>query len=135
MNAEEYMMQYKKCRLRIERLQEQIDVLDTDCQHITSSWEGERVQSSHPPDKLGHLVARMSDLKEQMLIEVKEAFELMASIEHVIDQIDNVNYQTVLHKRYIACKKWETIGQEMHYEPRWAWELNERALREVEKLI
>ena len=74
-------------------------------------------------------------IEEKLIEEVGDAATLMVDIEEVISRIDNVNYQTVLHKRYIACKKWETIGAEMHYEPRWAWELNERALIEVAKLI
>lgn len=135
MNAEEYMMQYIKCRQKIERLSDDIAILEADSQHVTASWEGDRVQASHSPDRLGQMVAKISDMREELITSIGNAVELMNEIEAVIEQVEDVTYQTVLHKRYIACKKWEVIGEEMHYDPRWAWELNQRALAEVDKII
>lgn len=135
MTAEEYMKQYRKCRLQIKRYQDEIQELEDLAGHITSNWSSDKVQSSHPPDKLGAIVARISDLKEEQLLKIGEASEVISDILDVIDQVSDPTYQTVLSKRYVACLTWEVIGERMDYDPRWAWELNNRALREVEALI
>ena len=135
MTAEEYMKQYRKCRLQILRYKEALQELEDLAGHITSNWSSDKVQSSHPPDKLGAIVARISDLEEKQLLKVAEASEVIDSISDVIDQVSDPIYQMVLSKRYVACLTWETIGAKMHYDPRWVWELNRRALREVERII
>ena len=135
MRAEDYMLQYRRCRVEIERCRERIQILSDNCQRVTSSWQEDKVQSSHLPDKLGELIARISDLEEDLMIQVSEAIDLMNQIEGVINLIPDPDYQRVLHKRYIACKTYEQIANDMIISERWAWELNQRALREVDKLI
>ena len=135
MNAEEYMKQYQKCCRRIARYEDEIQSINDLVSHITPEMSSDRVQSSHPPDKLGELVARKSDLMDEAEAEIRNAFNLMEEIEGVIEQVSPAEYQLVLQKRYIGCKTWETIGHEMHYAPQWAWELNRRALKVVETII
>ena len=135
MNAEEYMKQYQECRKRIARLEDKIQSITDLMSHVTPEMSSDRVQSSHPPDKLGELVARKSDLIDDVMAEITNAFTLMNEIECVIEQVSPAEYQLVLQKRYIGCKTWETIGREMHYDGRWVWELNRRALKVVETII
>lgn len=135
MTAEEYMKQYRRCRLQIKRYQGEIQELEDLAGHITSNWSSDKVQSSHPPDKLGAIVARISDLKDEQLAKIGEAAEVIDEILQVIDKVSDPTYQTVLSKRYVACLTWEAIGAHMDYDPRWVWELNLRALKEVEVII
>ena len=135
MTAEEYMKQYRRCRLQIKRYQDEIQELEDLAGHITSNWSSDKVQSSHPPDKLGAIVARISDLKDEQLGKIAEASEVISDILQVIDRVSDPTYQTVLSKRYVACLTWEAIGAHMDYDPRWVWELNLRALKEVEVII
>ncbi len=72
---------------------------------------------------------------DERLAKKDEASEVIGDILHVIDKVSNPTYQTVLSKRYVACLTWEAIGAHMHYDPRWVWELNLRALKEVEVII
>lgn len=135
MNAEKYMRQYQECRKRISRLEERIQILDDLMSHITPEMNSDRVQSSHPPDKLGELVARKSDLMNEIAGEISTALDLMNEIEDVINRVEPVGYQIILQKRYIKCETWEQIAREVCYDPSWVWELHRRALKEVEKLI
>lgn len=135
MNAEKYMRQYQECRKRISRLEERIQILDDLMSHITPEMNSDRVQSSHPPDKLGELVARKSDLMNEIAGEISTALDLMNEIEDVINRVEPVGYQIILQKRYIRCETWEHIAEDLCYSPQWICILHRRALKEVEKLI
>lgn len=135
MRADTYMRKYHMCRLRIQRYREQIAELKDMSQRITPVWSSDKVQSTPHPDKMGALVARMADIEASLISEIRDALDAMNEIEGVIDRIGEVELQAVLHKRYIAMKTYERIAEEMYYSPRWVWELNQRALKEVERII
>ena len=135
MNAEKYLKQYQECRKRIARLEEKIQILDDLASHITPEMSSDRVQSSHPPDKLGEIVAKKSDLINEVMAEISDALTLLNEIEQVINSVEPVGYQLILQKRYIACETWERIAEELCYSPQWICVLHRRALKEVEKLI
>lgn len=135
MNAEKFLRQYQECRRRIARLEERIQVLDDLASHITPEMSSERVQSSHPPDKLGQLIARKVDIQTEIMGEIDAALDSMAEIEAVINQIEPVGYQQILQKRYIALETWEGIAEDLSYSPQWLYVLHKRALVEVDKII
>lgn len=135
MNAEKYLRQYQECRKRIAKLEEKIQILDDLATHITPEMSSDRVQSSHPPDKLGQIVAKKSDLMNETLDEIARAYELINEVESVINQVEPVGYQQILQKRYIRLETWESIAEELSYSAQWLYVLHKRALIEVEKII
>lgn len=53
-------------------------------------------------------------------------------LRSVINQINNSTYRTLLALRYIDCKTWEQIAEEMHYSEYWIRSgLHSQALKEV----
>lgn len=136
MTAKQYLQEYRRCKVRIRKLREQIRELNDLMDGLNSpQMDGDRVQSSHNPDAIGENVAKKSDLVEALELEIFVAIEVMNKIEGTIDRIQNVDYQMVLQKRYIGLETWEDIAEEMHYSGRWVLVLHGRALQEVEKLI
>lgn len=135
MNAEKYLRQYQECRKRIAKLEEKIQILDDLATHITPEMSSDRVQSSHPPDKLGQIVAKKSDLMNETLDEIARAYELINEVESVINQVEPVGYQQILQKRYIRLETWESIAEELSYSAQWLYVLHKRALIEVDKII
>lgn len=156
MRAKKYLMQYKRCRMRIVRLNEQIQELEDQVNGLSSpQMDQDRVQSSHDPDRIGKVIARISDLKDKWYDEKLAAVDIMDEIIDTINALEDVDYQRLLQLRYIARYRpydkhydimpaderaarltpWEVIAEEMHYSPRWILTLHGRALREVEKLI
>ena len=135
MNALEFLKQYRACMVRIKKLEEQIQELSDLMSHITPEMSSERVQSSHPPDKIGQLVAKKVDLVTQLMGEIATAFGVMNDIEEVIDQVEPVGYQMILQKKYIEGKTWDQVAREVCYDPSWVWVLHRRALAEVDKIL
>lgn len=136
MRAKQYLQQYRKCKLRLKRLQEQIDELKDLVDGLSAPQvDGDRVQSSHEPDRMGEVIARKSDLEEELMIEIGNTLDLLNEIEATISAVSNVEYQLLLQKRYIRLETWEVIAEDMHYTSRWLFTMHGRALIEVEKLI
>ena len=135
MNALEFLKQYRVCMVRIRKLEEEIQELDDLMSHITPEMSSDRVQSSHPPDKLGQLVAKKVDLETRLMGEIDTALGVMNDIEEVINKVEPVGYQMILQKKYIEGKTWEQVAREVCYDPSWVWVLHRRALAEVDKIL
>lgn len=135
MNALQFLKQYRVCMLRIRKLEGQIQELDDLMGHITPEMSSDRVQSSHPPDKLGQLVAKKVDLETQLMGEIDNAIDVMNEIEEVINKVEPIGYQMILQKKYIEGKTWEQVAREVCYSSQWIWILHHRALAEVDKIL
>jgi len=142
MNAEKFLKQYAECRRRIQKLKSDIQQLEDLMEHITPEMSSDRVQTSPTPDRIGELVARKSDLEEQMLDEISTTLDVMNDIEAVINRVEPVGYQVLLQKRYIEwdertgrVKTWCEIACELHYSYQWINVLRKRSLQKVEAII
>ena len=136
MRAKQYLSQYRRCKKKIARLEEQIQALAELCSGIAAPQiDGDRVQSSHNPDRMGEVIAKKSDLEAELMDEVVNAIDIMNEVTDTINEVENVDYQTLLEKRYIGFKTWEVIADEMHFSARWVLTMHGRALWEVEKII
>ena len=78
MSAIELLAEYVRLRKRIRLLQAQINVKREIAEALSGWPEGERVQSSHDPDKIGRAVADLAD-REDELIKLK-----LEAIDHNI---------------------------------------------------
>lgn len=99
---------------------------------ITSASDGERVQSSTGNSSERRFInyteyAMLIDGYIERLTAIKE------EIFMAIYKVENSTYRTLLIKRYIQFKTWETIAEEMHYEVRWVHKLHGRALKKINK--
>lgn len=142
MRAKEYMMQYRVCVAKIARLEQNIERLRDQAGGLSAiQYDKDRVQSSHVPDKMGEVIAKMADLEESYSAEILESAYLMNAIESVIMQVSQTECQTLLWKRYIdleddgKLKTWQTICDEMSYSWAGVHKVHKRALKEVERII
>lgn len=133
--AKAFLRRYQKLKRKILRLKETIEEIRALAQP-TSSWpSSDRVQSSHDPDKIGGITARVSDKETELLDLINDAMESMAEIIEVVDLVDGVDIQTVLEKRYIKGECFCTIADDMSFSERWIHELHDRGLKQVEKIL
>lgn len=142
MTPKEYLLQYRRCVCKTLRLKQNIDRLRDQAGGLTAiQYDKDRVQSSHVPDKMGEVIAKMADLEESYSAEILESAYLMNAIESVIMQVSQTECQTLLWKRYIdleddgKLKTWQTICDEMSYSWAGVHKVHKRALKEVERII
>ena len=53
----------------------------------------------------------------------------------VITAVPNVEYQTVLEKRYLCFITWEQIAVDMNYSMQYTFRIHEKALKEIEAYL
>ena len=157
MKAFDYMMQYKRCQVRIGSYRRDIELLRDRAAGLSSTqYDSDRVQSSHDPDKMGAAIADLSDTIEKLSAEVIQADRTMLEVERVISKVSRPQYQEVLKWRYIyeyehrdpkvtarmtdderaaRITSWEVIARRMNYSGQSVWKFHKAALREVEKII
>lgn len=141
MRAKYYMLQYKWCVAKAARLKDNIERLRDQASGLTAmQYDKDRVQSSHDPDRMGEIIAKVSDLTEKYSQEILKSMELMDEIEGVISQVHGSECQTFLHLRYIELNgskmmTLERIADEMHYSWTGVNKVHRRALRQVERII
>ena len=129
--------------MKIAHLQDEIQKLADLCAGLPcTATDGDKVQSSHDPDRIGKVIAEKTDLEDELMDEVLSSIDAMNDIIETINRLSDVTYQNVLHLRYIdfdedtlQLKTWTEIADELNYSERWVQAIHGRALVEVERMI
>lgn len=135
MDAKRFLAQYEKAEKRASVIQNELNELRDRRDGLQGFQVEERVQTSHKPDKIGELIARIADLEADLMDAKAEAIEIMLEVEAVINRVPDPLYQLLLQDRYIRLHKWSEIAEALHYTPRGIYAVHRRALTEVNKLI
>lgn len=135
MEAKQFLNQYREAQASIKNLEEQKTELENAAVSTAIITDGERVQSSQRIDRVANMAVKIADV-DRLLIEWKLwALQVMRDISNVILQIGDPGMKEVLHLRYIQCKTWEGIAEEMGLSYRWVHHLADRALLEVNRIL
>lgn len=133
MNITELLLEYAKLRKRIILLQAQLRA-KRDRATALNGWQtGDRVQSSHDPDRIGRAVAELADREAELFDLEIEALDKMNTAEEALRELKNPDYALVLQYKYIEGLGWDEVAENMHYSARWVQELKRRAFKELEK--
>ena len=129
MTTKEYLQQIYHSRQRIQRLERQRQQLRANLFSLGSPSDltKDRVQTT-PDDKLIKLVARVDRLERDIVAEIAELTELIATISKQIESVSDERYRTVLFNRYIMCWSWERVAVDMNMTRRWVLKLHGQAL-------
>lgn len=135
MNAKSFLMQYKRAETRVEIIKNELNDLREKRDELQGFQVEERVQTSHDPDKIGAMIAQITDLEADLMDAKVDALEIMLEVDSVINKVSDPSYQLLLHDRYIRLHKWTVIADDMHYSYTGIMAVHKRALVEIEKLI
>lgn len=135
MNAKSFLMQYKRAEMRAEMIENELNDLREKRDELQGFQVEERVQTSHDPDKIGAMIAQITDLETDLMDAKADALEIMVEVDSVINKVPDPSYQLLLHDRYIRLHKWTMIADDMHYSYTGIMAVHKRALVEIEKLI
>lgn len=132
--AKIYLRRYRALVLRRESLERAIADAYDSATNITQRMDTMRVQTS-PSDKMGDVVARISDTADQLREVEKRASEVLAEILKAIDAVEDEMQKTVLTMRYVEGLDWITISERIHYEDRYTFIIHGRALAQVRRWL
>ena len=135
MEAKTFLKQYQEALVDVRNLEAETEELETIALSITVSTDGERVQSSGSKDRMGELIAKICDMKIELMNQRSQALDKLREVGWVIRQVDNKNYRQLLHRRYIEGNTWERIAVEMEMNYRWILRMHGKALEKVEEIL
>lgn len=135
MTAKVFLNQAYLLEQRINTKLEQIASLDALANKCTTTITGMPHNQSKSVSLMESAIIDILTLKESTKNEVAKLVALKFKIATLIKSIDNIEYQTLLEKRYLCFKSWEEIAKDMNYSLRWIHIIHSRALNLADKKI
>lgn len=135
MTAKEYLSQAKYLDLRINSKIEQVAALNDLATKATSVLTGMPHSSNRGTSSMESAITKMVDLEAEIKQDIDKLVDLKLEILEAIKAVQNVEYQTVLEKRYLCFQSWEEIAAAMNYDIRWLYKLHGKALEEIRTVL
>ena len=135
MTAKEYLSQAKYLDIRINSKIRQVDALNDLAANATSTLSGMPHDPNHGRSTMADCVAKIVDLQTEINADIDELVDLKREILETIKSLHNVEFQTILERRYLCFETWEKIAADMGYDLRWLFRLHGKALEEAQTVL
>ena len=116
MTIKQKLKQYEQMSIRINRLNERIQQLESTSEKVTS------IITDMPRGGGGNgkedIYILLADTKAEYISEIKEAEQVKQDIYKLIDKIADERLKRLLELKYVGLKRWEDICYTLNYE--WA---------------
>ena len=134
MKAKEYLQQLQRLDTIISQKMVELEDLHL---KVTSTgsidYSKERVQTSPSGDApFANMIARIADLEDEINAEIDRFVDEKHKIINQIQGLKNSDYISLLFKRYVEFKKFETIAVEMNFTYQYVLNMHGYALKEFE---
>jgi hypothetical protein len=135
MNAKEYLSQAKYLDARINSKIQQVAALNDLAMRATSTLTGMPMNPNHGRSTMADAVVKIVDLQAEINRDIDALVDLKHGILNTIKAVSEVEYQTILERRYLCFETWEKIAACMGYDLRWLFRLHGKALDEVQNIL
>ena len=133
--VKQYLYQVKDARRRISVIEEQIMYRQDAMEHFGPSYfEAPRGTGGYG-SKTETGVSELDALEEKLREAEDELARVTVRVSDTICELEDVNQQMVMMKRYISGKSWDCIAQEMDNSVRWVQKVHGRALPHLEEIL
>ena len=128
MTAKEYLGQARFLDMRINSKIQQIASLNELATRCTATISDMPKSPNRGGSRMADAVIKIIDLQEELNRDINKLVELKREIMGVIKAVPNVEYQTVLEKRYLCFITWEQIAVDMGYNVRHVYRIHDEGL-------
>ena len=135
MNAKEFLSRAYRLETRIANKNEQIYRLRALAERVTASYGREAVSRSRNTDSMADSIARISEMETALKNKVDELVAVRKEITDIIDQVPDINCQTLLELRYLCMRSWDEISEIIGMSSAHIFRLHMEALKLVEKIL
>lgn len=133
MKAKEYLQQLKRLDTLINQKIKELGELRSMSTVGSPDYSSERVQSSHSQDApFVKIVHRIIEFEEEISAEIDKFVDEKHKIINEIQGLKNPNHITLLFKRYVEFKSFETIAVEMNFTYQYVINMHGYALKEFQ---
>ena len=135
MKAKEYLLQYKRMKMKLASLEADIEATREEREQINADLNG-LPRGSAISDRTGNLATALADMEMELVNTREETLAICRDVINTINQIEDQTLARLLHLRYIELKTWNQIADEMYFSSRWVYgALHSAALKEVEQIL
>lgn len=127
-----FLSQYYKAKLRIRIIQEQIEELETLAGGGAINIKAAPGGKFHNYDPVQTNAVKIGDLLTKLENEKKQAMEKALIAQDAINTVTEENENAVLTLRYIRCKRWEVIAEELGYSEPHLYKIHDKALADID---
>ena len=135
MTLKQYLNRGIDLNREIAIMKEEMKNISESLTRLSINLDSDKIKKSPTTSPLENGVVHMVQLEK----EIQDAIEKLATIGSetmlVINKLDDYNSRTLLIKRYVGYKSWETIAQEMNISRRGAQNKYYYALNKLEFLM
>jgi len=130
LTAKEYLLQIARAERHIRMLQREQDDLHHELYPGGMDYSGDRVQTTHDPDKFGSVIAKIDATERRIVAEIDRLVDAKERITKQILAMPNARTAEILHCRYVLLMKWEEIAVKTNTDLRWVYRLHGQGLSE-----
>lgn len=131
MTAKEYLSQARVLNIEINSYISELENLNKLANSVPGSrFDIERVDGTKSQESpfMKYLI-KINHMEEKIRNEVNKLVELKAEISSVISNLENTGYQILLRNRYVSCKTWIEIANEMYCSIDNVYKMHRKALK------
>ena len=129
--TKEELMQYGSIELEVKQLKERIEYLEEKKTSIKSQVITDMPTGGGERTDILTLITKIEDSQIELIQKQSKLVEIMESIEHTIDGLEDSTERIILRARYLECKKWEQICVELNYSWRQIHRLHSNILKKI----
>lgn len=135
MTAKEYLGKAYRLDQRINSKLEQIASLNELATKATSTLSDMPRNPNRATSRMTDAIDKIIDLQAEINKDIDMLIDLKTNIVALIKKIKNLEYQTLLEKRYLCFETWEQIAVDMDYSIQHIYRLRDRAHQEVSDIL
>lgn len=128
MTAKEFLKKGMNLNNEINANIQSLDKLRALVYGTASKYDDVRVQTS-PGNTQESNIIKLIDLENEINAKINRLIEYKSKMHDLINSVDNTLYRAILTDRYINCKTWDDIAEELGYSRMQIYRLHEQALR------
>jgi DNA-directed RNA polymerase specialized sigma24 family protein len=127
------LREYYWKRRNIAKLESKLIELDTAATKITTQLKSKHdaiMGKGNTSDKVGNAVAEMESVRDKLIEQVKESYDVLAQIEDAIEGLP-AREGYLIRARYIDLLTWEQICVDMKYSWKQIHRIHSKALQQL----
>jgi DNA-directed RNA polymerase specialized sigma subunit len=133
-NAKDFLRQIKKLDRLIENKLIEAQQWKEIANNTTTNLSGEKVESSHNPQRISDAICTYMDLEMEARRCVDELVKAKKDVISVIEQLNAMEYD-VLHKVYVQFLTFDEVAIACDRTTSWATTVHGRALKHVQTIL
>lgn len=131
MTAKDYLLQARFLDDRINSKTQQIASLNELAAKCTTTFSDMPRNPNRGHSRVEDCVIKIIELEDSIKQDIEKLVDLKKEIMGVIKAVPNVEYQTLLEKRYLCFTTWEQIAVDMNYSMQHIHRMHSAALKEI----